>query len=26
LVGRRSVPLTPDKPLAKLLHTRPWRL
>lgn len=25
LIGRRSVPIVPDKPLAKLLHTRPWR-
>ena len=26
LIGRRSVPTLPeDKPLAKLLHTRPWR-
>jgi hypothetical protein len=25
LIGRRSVSALPDKPLAKLLHTRPWR-
>ena len=26
LIGRRAVPILPeDKPLAKLLHTRPWR-
>ncbi len=25
LIRRRSVAVLPDKPLAKLLHTRPWR-
>jgi hypothetical protein len=25
LIGKRSVHISPEKPLAKLLHTRPWR-